>query len=75
MTQHILIRTVKRGWQRCCALLTLTLLAIGTHAQTWTASVPAAGEFYLYNVGRAAFLVGATITGLGPRSRSREASP
>ena len=58
MTQHILFRTVKRGWQRCCALLTLTLLAIGTHAQTWTASAPAAGEFYLYNVGRAAFLVG-----------------
>ena len=59
MQQNIFTRTAKRDWQRFCALLTLFLLAIGTYAQTWTASAPVAGEFYLYNVGNDGFLRGA----------------
>ncbi len=32
--------------------------ALGIQAQTWTASTPAAGTFYLYNVGNDGFLTG-----------------
>ena len=42
-------------------LVTVALMlasAIGIQAQTWTASTPAAGTFYLYNVGNDGFLRG-----------------
>ncbi|MBQ2340127.1 MAG: hypothetical protein II386_04665, partial [Bacteroidaceae bacterium] len=44
-------------WKLLATALVLTS-AIGIHAQTWTASAPSAGTFYLYNVGNNGFLVG-----------------
>ncbi len=44
-------------WKLLVTALVLTS-AIGIHAQTWTASAPSAGTFYLYNVGNNGFLVG-----------------
>ena len=44
-------------WKLLATALVLTS-AIGIHAQTWTACSPAAGTFYLYNVGNNGFLVG-----------------
>lgn len=38
--------------------LLLVLLSLSVQAQTWTASTPAAGTFYLYNIGYDGFLVG-----------------
>lgn len=49
----------KRNFFRMLVTVALMLAsAIGIQAQTWTASAPAAGTFYLYNVGNAGFLVG-----------------
>ena len=44
---------------RFMALWLLCLMATGLSAQTWTASAPAEGTFFLYNVGNAGFLYGA----------------
>ena len=44
-------------WKLLATALVLTS-AIGIQAQTWTASAPSAGTFYLYNVGNNGFLVG-----------------
>lgn len=49
----------KRNFFRMLVTVALMLAsAIGIQAQTWTASAPAAGTFYLYNVGNDGFLVG-----------------
>lgn len=49
----------KRNFFRMLVTVALMLTsAIGIQAQTWTASAPAAGTFYLYNVGNDGFLVG-----------------
>jgi len=49
----------KRNFYRMLVTVALMLAsAIGIQAQTWTASTPAAGTFYLYNVGNDGFLVG-----------------
>ena len=44
-------------WKLLATALVLTS-AMGIQAQTWTASAPSAGTFYLYNVGNNGFLVG-----------------
>lgn len=44
---------------RYYALWLFCLLASGLSAQTWTASAPAEGTFFLYNVGNAGFIYGA----------------
>lgn len=44
---------------RFLALCLVCLLASGMSAQTWTASVPGEGTFYLYNVGNEGFMRGA----------------
>ena len=49
----------KRNFFRMLVTVALMLAsAIGIQAQTWTASAPAAGTFYLYNVGNDGFLRG-----------------
>lgn len=49
----------KRNFYRMLVTVALMLAsAIGIQAQTWTASAPAAGKFYLYNVGNDGFLFG-----------------
>ena len=41
-------------------LFGMMLSAIGAKAQSWTASAPVAGEFYIYNVGANRFLTSGT---------------
>lgn len=47
-----------KHFYRITMLLLAYLFAASAWAQTWTASAPAAGTFYLYNVGNDGFLVG-----------------
>ena len=44
-------------------LLCMMMSAVNAHAQSWTASAPAAGTFYIYNVGGEKFMTSGTYWG------------
>ena len=53
----------KRLFFSIIVLLCSMMSALSTQAQSWTASAPAAGTFYIYNVGAEKFLASGTSWG------------